>query len=86
LIVVSPFTKRNFVSHATADYTAILKLIEERFNLGPLSARDAAQIDMASPTDPTQTFFDFVNVPWATPPVPPAQHKNLQCILTPPTP
>jgi len=86
LIVVSPFTKKNFVSHETADYTAILKLIEERFNLSPLSARDAAQIDMASPTDPNQTFFDFVNVPWATPPTPPKQHTNLPCDLTPPTP
>jgi phospholipase C len=61
LIVISPFTKKNYVSHTAADYTAILKLIETRFNLKNLSARDAAQFDMTE-------FFDFVGQPWATPP------------------
>jgi|GraSoiStandDraft_42_1057292.scaffolds.fasta_scaffold53489_2 phospholipase C len=66
LIIVSPFTRKNYVSHSTADYTAILKLIETRFKLQPLTNRDAAQIDMTE-------FFDFKNIPWATPPanVPP---------------
>ena len=66
LIIVSPFTRKNYVSHPTADYTAILKLIETRFKLQPLTNRDAAQIDMTE-------FFDFKNIPWATPPanVPP---------------
>lgn len=61
LMVVSPFTKKNYVSHTVADYTAILKFIETRFKLQPLTQRDAAQIDMTE-------FFDFTNVPWATPP------------------
>lgn len=61
LLVVSPFTKKNYVSHTVADYTAILKFIETRFNLQPLTQRDAAQMDMTE-------FFDFQNVPWATPP------------------
>ena len=61
LLVVSPFTKKNYVSHTVADYTAILKLIETRFNLQPLTQRDAAQMDMTE-------FFDFTNVPWKTPP------------------
>ena len=74
LIVVSPFTKPNYVSHTVMDYTAILKLIETRFNLPSLTARDAAQPDM---TD----FFDFVNVPWATPPSPPQQVKTLPCVM-----
>jgi len=30
LVVISPFTKKNYVSHTVADYTAILKLIETR--------------------------------------------------------
>jgi phospholipase C len=64
LIVVSPFSKKNFVSHTPADYTAILKLIETRFGLAPLTARDAAQMDMSDPTE----FFDFKNAPWMTPP------------------
>jgi len=78
LIVVSPFTKKNYVSHAIADNTAILKLIEERFNVSSLTYRDAAQIDMGA------EFFDFVNVPWANPPTPPAQHTQLHCDLNPP--
>lgn len=74
LIVISPFTKKNYVSHTTADYTAILKFIETRFGLPSLSARDAAQPDMTE-------FFDFGNAPWKTPPTPPAQARNLACVL-----
>lgn len=72
MIVVSPFTKRNYVSHSVADYTAILKLIETRFDLPSLTKRDAAQIDMTE-------FFDFQNVPWATPPSPPVQANSGTC-------
>jgi len=74
LIVVSPFTKKNYVSHTVADYTAILKLIETRFGLPNLTARDAAQMDMTE-------FFDFANPPWMTPPAPPVQPKPGQCYL-----
>jgi phospholipase C len=72
LIVVSPFTKKNFVSHTPADYTAILKLIETRYTLPSLTARDAAQMDMTE-------FFDFQNPPWLTPPTPPAQATGGLC-------
>jgi phospholipase C len=79
LIVVSPFAKRNYVSHTVRDYTAILNLIEERFGVPALTKRDAAQA-------PMDEFFDFVNVPWAIPPTPPAQNTSGQCSLVPPTP
>lgn len=75
LIVISPFTKKNYVSHTVADYTAIAKLIETRFGLPNLTNRDAAQMDMTE-------FFDFVNVPWMTPPTPPAQPTSLPCEYT----
>ncbi|MGD1078966.1 MAG: alkaline phosphatase family protein [Candidatus Sulfotelmatobacter sp.] len=78
LIVISPFAKKNYVSHTVRDYTAILNLIETRFNVPALTKRDAAQADMSE-------FFDFVNVPWATPPMPPTQNTAGQCTLTPPT-
>ena len=82
LVVVSPFTKKNYVSHDPADFTAILKLIETRFGVASLTARDAAQIDMSA--EPT-SFFDFVNEPWKTPPSNvPAQSNNLPCDLSPP--
>jgi phospholipase C len=69
LIVIFPFTKKNFVSHTLADYRAALKLIESRFTLTALTARDAAQMDMTE-------FFDFNAVPWKTPPTPPDQLTN----------
>jgi phospholipase C len=75
LIVISPFSKKNYVSHTVADYTAWLKLVETRFNLPSLTKRDAAQMDMTE-------FFDFTNVPWKTPPVPPTQPTGGQCYLT----
>jgi phospholipase C len=79
MIVISPFAKKNFVSHTVYDSTAILALIEKRFSVPSLTNRDAAQADMS--TD----FFDFVNVPWATPPSPPAQSTSGQCTLAAPT-
>jgi phospholipase C len=39
LLVISPFTKKNYVSHTIADTTAILRLIETRFNLPALTRR-----------------------------------------------
>ncbi len=74
LIVVSPYAKKNYVSHSVADLTAILKLIETRFNVAPLTKRDAAQIDMTE-------FFDFANPPWMTPPTPPTQNTSGACYL-----
>jgi phospholipase C len=67
IVVVSPFVKPHFVSHTNRELTSILKLIETRFNLAPLTARDAAADDMTE-------FFDFINPPaFLTPPLLPAQ-------------
>jgi phospholipase C len=66
-IVISPFARRHYVSHIPMDHTAVIKFVEDRF-IGPsahLTARDAAQPNLLD-------FFDFTNVPWSTPPVPPA--------------
>lgn len=75
LMVISPFAKKNFVSHTPADYTAVLKFIETRWKLPSLTARDAAQIDMTE-------FFDFAKPPWTAPPIPPAQPTTLPCDYT----
>jgi phospholipase C len=84
LVVISPYAKKNFVSHQVRDTTAILKLIESRFNLQALTKRDAAQVGM----DDTNTgFFDFTNVPWRTPPTNlPKQNEYgaSACFVTPP--
>ena len=74
LIVVSPYTKKNYVSHTVLDTTAILKLIETRFNVPALTKRDAAQGDMTE-------FFDFNSPPWMTPPPPPAQNTSGPCYI-----
>jgi phospholipase C len=74
LLVISPFSKKNYVSHTVADYTAWLKLVETRFDLPNLTKRDEAQMDMTE-------FFDFTNIPWKTPPVPPTQPTSGQCYL-----
>jgi phospholipase C len=39
-IVISPFAKRGFIDSTEYETVSILKLIERRFNLGPLSSRD----------------------------------------------
>ena len=41
-IVASPFTRRALVSHHVFDHTSVLKLIEWRWALAPLSQRDAS--------------------------------------------
>jgi len=74
LIVVSPYTKKHYVSHTVADLTAILKLIETRFSLPSLTKRDAAQMDMTE-------FFNFTNPQWMTPPTPPVQNTSDACYL-----
>jgi phospholipase C len=49
------------------DHTAVIKFVENRFigSSTHQTARDAAQSKLLG-------FFDFTNVPWATPPTPPA--------------
>jgi phospholipase C len=65
-IVISPFTRRHYVSHIPMDHTAVIKFVENRFigSSAHLTARDAAQPNLLD-------FFDFTNVPWKTPPAPP---------------
>ena len=66
-IVISPFTRRHYVSHTPMDHTAVIRFVENRFigSSAHLTARDAAQPNLLD-------FFDFNKVPWLTPPTPPA--------------
>jgi phospholipase C len=70
-MVVSPFTRRHYVSHIPMDHTAVIKFVENRFINGSphLTARDAAQPDLLD-------FFDFNTTPWATPPIPPTPYAD----------
>ena len=66
-MVISPFTRRHYVSHIPMDHTAVIKFVETRFIGGgtQLTARVAAQPNLLN-------FIDFNAVPWKTPPTPPA--------------
>jgi phospholipase C len=72
MIVFSPWTRPHFVSHTWRDYTSILRLIEDRFNVPSLSARDAAADNMME-------FFNFSSPAWMTPPKLPTQPTNGVC-------
>jgi len=69
-IVVSPRARRRYVAHNVYDHTSILKLIEWRFGLQPLTVRDAQARNLAE-------VLDFSRPPnltapqWKVPPTPP---------------
>jgi phospholipase C len=46
-LVISPFARREHVSHRVLDHTSVLKLIEWRWGLAPLTVRDAAATNLA---------------------------------------
>jgi len=65
-MIISPFTRKHYVSHTPMDHTAVIKFVESRFIGGStyLTNHDKAQPDLLE-------FFDFTAIPWATPPTPP---------------
>jgi len=60
LLVISPYARRGFVSHETFDHTSILRMIEWRFGLKPLTVRDATANNLAD-------VLDFANPRLASP-------------------
>jgi phospholipase C len=47
-VIISPFAKKGFVDHTTYDTTSILKLIETKYDLKPLTDRDAKANDLTN--------------------------------------
>jgi len=78
LMVVSPWTIPHFVSHTVRDETSILKFIETRFSLPPLTSRDAAADNMAE-------FFNFSSPSWMTPPPVCSGGNTTSCLAVQPT-
>ena len=58
LVIISPYAKPGFISHTQYEFASVLKFIEERFSLAPLTARDGAAND-------TTDSFDFTQAPLA---------------------
>jgi phospholipase C len=54
-IVISPYARKHFVDHTVYDTTSILAFIEHRWNLPPLSSRDANAADLTKAFDFTQS-------------------------------
>ena len=61
LLVASPWSKPGYVSHMATDNTSVLRLLELRFGLPAMSARDANAWPMLD-------FFDFSKRSFETPP------------------
>ncbi|NKQ58537.1 alkaline phosphatase family protein [Amycolatopsis sp. K13G38] len=60
-LVISPRARRNYVAHNVYDHTSILKTVEWRWNLSPLTVRDAGARNLAE-------VLDFTNPPNLTAP------------------
>jgi phospholipase C len=93
-VVISPYAQRGFIAHGLYDHTSILKMIEWRFGLPPLTVRDqtannlAEVLNLAAP-DVTAPTFTVPTGPFGSPcpPVTPGpavarQAANLQKLKT----
>jgi phospholipase C len=58
LIVISPYAKAGYISHTQYEASSVLKFIEERFGLQPLTERDGNANDLMD-------AFDFTQAPLA---------------------
>jgi phospholipase C len=56
LLIISPWVKRGHITHQTLEFSAVLKFIEKRFDLAPLSQRDEEAADLSE-------NFDFYQTP-----------------------
>jgi phospholipase C len=58
-LLVSPWARSGMVDHHVASTASILKLIENRFGLAPLTHRDRNAYDMSNAFDWSQTLREF---------------------------
>ena len=68
-VVVSPYARPDYVSHVVRDHTSVLKLIERKWNLPPMTARDAAADDLLDMVDfsAPPAFAVPPDLPWPAP-------------------
>jgi len=70
-LIISPYAKRGYVDHTAYDFTSLLRFVEERFGLAPLTPREAQGPNLANSFD--------VNAP----PAKPVILQPHACLLTP---
>jgi phospholipase C len=58
LLIISPWARRGHITHTTLEFSSVLKFIEERFDLDPLTERDQDANDLID-------SFDFDHRPRA---------------------
>jgi len=71
LLVISPWTRRHYVSHAVTDLTSVTRFVENRFDLPAMTRRDAAAWPMLD-------MFDFANPPAWEPPRNPVELARIE--------
>jgi phospholipase C len=69
-VAVSPFARRGYVGTNVYDHTSILKMVEWRWGLAPLTARDAAARNLAETFDFADPDFSVPRLPYVTDPGP----------------
>ncbi len=55
LLIISPYAKRGYISHTQYEFSSLLKFVESRYGLAPLTARDRVANTMLDSFDFTQT-------------------------------
>jgi phospholipase C len=66
-VVVSPWARRNYVSHLVHDHTSILRLVETKWNLSALTHRDANATNLLDCLDLTAREPPFASPPSLAP-------------------
>jgi phospholipase C len=79
--VVSPYARRNYVSHTVFDHTSVLKTIETKWNLPALTRRDANAVDVFGMLD-LKGKPAFLSPPSLPDPANPA--SSFECLATGP--
>jgi phospholipase C len=67
-LVISPFARRNHVNHTLFDHCSVLRMVEWRWNLRPLTVRDLTAANLASALDFSRR--DLTAPHWDVPPGP----------------
>ena len=80
VVLISPFARRETVAHQVFDHTSILRLIEERWGLDPLAARDASARSLADALDLNKSSGQQGVPHYAVPDL----AAGLPCAATPP--